>query len=130
MEVNWRIDSKKDDNQSWIVTDQNVMQCFKRMEKQRVATLLFFSSFLSFHSFSKSRNHKLKTLSCLSSLSQFHHHFFERNCAIFFAPMKSLTFTSSIKKLGEKLLYKNAACKMLVKLTPFQSLSQLFQSSR
>jgi hypothetical protein len=43
--------------------------------------------------------------------------FFERNCAIFFAPLKSLTFTSSKKKLGAKLLYKRAAHKLLVKLT-------------
>jgi hypothetical protein len=44
--------------------------------------------------------------------------FFERNCAIFFAPIKSLTFTSSTKKLRAKLFYKKAASKMLVKLTP------------
>ncbi len=44
--------------------------------------------------------------------------FFECNCAIFFVPIKSLTFTSSTKKLCAKLLYEKAALKMLVKLTP------------
>ncbi len=43
--------------------------------------------------------------------------FFERNWAIFFAPIKSLTFTSSTKKLCKKLLYKKATRKMSVKLT-------------
>jgi hypothetical protein len=33
-------------------------------------------------------------------------------------PIKSLTFTSSTKKLCAKLLYEKAALKMLVKLTP------------
>jgi hypothetical protein len=42
---------------------------------------------------------------------------FERNCAIFFAPIKSLTFTSSTIKLFAKLLFKKYARKMLVKLT-------------
>ncbi len=44
--------------------------------------------------------------------------FYERNCADFLAPIKSLTFTSSTKKLCAKLLYEKAAWKMLVKLTP------------
>ncbi len=44
--------------------------------------------------------------------------FYEHNCANFIAPIKSLTFTSSTKKLRAKLSYKKAACKMLVKLTP------------
>jgi hypothetical protein len=44
--------------------------------------------------------------------------FYECNCANFLAPIKSLTFTSSTKKLCAKLLYKKAARKMLVKLTP------------
>jgi hypothetical protein len=44
--------------------------------------------------------------------------FFERNCAIFFEPIKSLTFTSRTKKLRAKLSYKITARKMLVKLTP------------
>jgi hypothetical protein len=39
-------------------------------------------------------------------------------CANFLAPIKSLTFTASTKKLCSKLSYKKAACKMLVKLTP------------
>jgi hypothetical protein len=43
--------------------------------------------------------------------------FYERNCANFFALIKSLTFTSSTKKLRAKLLYKKAVRKMLVKLT-------------
>jgi hypothetical protein len=34
------------------------------------------------------------------------------------APVKSLTFTSSTKKLRVKLYYKKAARKLLVKLTP------------
>jgi hypothetical protein len=44
--------------------------------------------------------------------------FYEHNCANFLAPIKSLTFTSSTYKLCAKLLYKKAADKMLVKLTP------------
>jgi hypothetical protein len=40
---------------------------------------------------------------------------FKRNCAIFFAPINSLTFTSSTKKLCTKLSYEKAARKMLVK---------------
>jgi hypothetical protein len=35
--------------------------------------------------------------------------FYERNCADFLAPIKSLTFTSSTKKLCAKLLYEKAA---------------------
>jgi hypothetical protein len=44
--------------------------------------------------------------------------FFERNSANILAPIKSLTFTSSTKRLCTKLSYKKAARKMLVKLTP------------
>jgi hypothetical protein len=43
---------------------------------------------------------------------------FEYNYAIFFAPIKILTFISSTKKLRAKLSYEKAARKMLVKLTP------------
>jgi hypothetical protein len=46
--------------------------------------------------------------------------FFERICTIFFAPIKSLTLTSSTKKIRAKLLYKKAAHEMLVKLTQGQ----------
>jgi hypothetical protein len=42
--------------------------------------------------------------------------FFEPNCATFFAPKKSLTFTSITNKLRAKLSYEKAAHKMLVKL--------------
>ncbi len=41
MTVTWRIEDrfqKKDDNQLWLITDKNVKQYFKRMEKQDVAT--------------------------------------------------------------------------------------------
>jgi hypothetical protein len=51
--------------------------------------------------------------------SQFHQHF-----ANFRAPIKSLTFTSSKKKLRAKLSYEKAARKMLVKLTPGGLFSQ------
>jgi hypothetical protein len=44
--------------------------------------------------------------------------FYERNCANFLSPIKSLTFTSSTKKLCAKLSHKKATHKMLVKLTP------------
>jgi hypothetical protein len=44
--------------------------------------------------------------------------FYERNCTNFLAPIKSLTFTSSTKKLCAKLSYIKAMRKMLVKLTP------------
>jgi hypothetical protein len=42
--------------------------------------------------------------------------FTKRICGNILAPIKSLTFTQ--KKLRAKLLYKKAARKMLVKLTP------------
>jgi hypothetical protein len=44
--------------------------------------------------------------------------FLKRICANILAPIKSLTFTASTKKLCAKLLYKKVARKMLVKLTP------------
>ncbi len=44
--------------------------------------------------------------------------FFELNWANFLVPIKSLTFTSSTKKLRAKLLFKKAAGKILVKLAP------------
>jgi hypothetical protein len=47
-------------------------------------------------------------------MSQFHQHFI---CANIIAPIKSLTFTASTKKLRAKLSYKKAARKMLVKWT-------------
>ncbi len=43
--------------------------------------------------------------------------FFKRICANILAPIKSLTFAASTKKLHAKLLYEKAARKML-KLTP------------
>jgi hypothetical protein len=44
--------------------------------------------------------------------------FYERNCANFHVPIKSLTFTLSTKKFQGKLSYVKVARKMLVKLTP------------
>jgi hypothetical protein len=43
--------------------------------------------------------------------------FYEGKCANFLAPIKSLTLTSSTKKLHPKLWYKIAACKIFVKST-------------
>jgi hypothetical protein len=47
--------------------------------------------------------------------------FYECNWANFLAPIKSLTFTASTKKLRPKPLHKKVAHKMLVKLTPTAS---------
>jgi hypothetical protein len=44
--------------------------------------------------------------------------FKKRICANILAPIKSLTFPVSTKKLRTKLSYEKAARKMLVKLTP------------
>ncbi len=60
----------------------------------------------------RSNDNRLRTQESISPT------FYERNCANFLAPIKSFTFTSSTKKLHAKLLYKKAAHKMLVKLTP------------
>jgi hypothetical protein len=44
--------------------------------------------------------------------------FLKRICTNILAPIKSLTFTASTKKLGAKHSYEKVAHKMLVKLTP------------
>jgi hypothetical protein len=46
--------------------------------------------------------------------------FYKCICTNILAPIKSLTFTASSKKLHAKLSYDKAARKMLVKLTPEQ----------
>ncbi len=46
--------------------------------------------------------------------------FYKCICANILAPIKSLTFTASTKKLRTKLSYEKALCKMLVKLTPYR----------
>jgi hypothetical protein len=51
--------------------------------------------------------------------------FYKRICANILAPIKSLTFTVSTKKLCAKLSYEKAAHKMLVKLTPGLNLIKL-----
>ncbi len=51
----------------------------------------------------------------LESISPTH---YERICANILAPIKSLTFIASTKKLRAKLLHEKAARKMLVKLSP------------
>ncbi len=60
-------------------------------------------------------NFNKSNLFCLESISPT---FYKHICANILAQIKSLTFTASTKRLRAKLLYKKAARKMLVKLTP------------